>query len=104
MRNITLAIDDDVLAKARRRAAEKGTTVNAVVREHLKTFAADDDVRARARRELLDMAERSTLDFGADWVWNREDAYAERSFPRHQRPSVRGERDDEGPGEGSSGA
>ncbi|MHB0981646.1 MAG: DUF6364 family protein [Thermoleophilia bacterium] len=38
MTNLTLTIDDDVLKKARSRAAAEGTSVNAVVRDQLETY------------------------------------------------------------------
>jgi len=96
MKNITLAIDDDLLARARKRAAEKGTTVNAVVRESLTRFVGQDDAQTRARRELLDMAEardRTFRDGETGYVWNREDAYAGRRFSRYEHPGVRGDAD-----------
>jgi plasmid stability protein len=37
--NLTLAIDDEVLKRARIRALEQGTSVNAVVREYLEIYA-----------------------------------------------------------------
>ena len=39
MKNITLAIEDEVLDKVRVVAAEKRTTVNALVREYLTELA-----------------------------------------------------------------
>ena len=91
MKNITLAIDDDLLERARRRAAQKGTSVNAVVREQLARFVDQDDERAQARRELVEMAHTSKGRLGPDYKWNREDAYAERLFPRHQPDRLRGD-------------
>lgn len=52
MTNLTLAVDDDLLARARVRAAEQGTSVNAVVRELITGFAATDRVDS-ARRRLM---------------------------------------------------
>jgi len=40
MANLTLAVDDDLLRRARVRAAEQGTSVNAVVRDLLIAYAA----------------------------------------------------------------
>jgi hypothetical protein len=50
MKNITLAIDDEILEKARVVAAEKRTTVNAMVREFLVEVAGRDQRREEARR------------------------------------------------------
>lgn len=41
MKNITVALDDETYRRARVRAAEKDTSVSAVVREFLMEFAAD---------------------------------------------------------------
>lgn len=39
MANLTIAIDDDLLRRARVRAAEQGTSVNAILRDELVRFA-----------------------------------------------------------------
>ena len=52
MANLTLAIDDDLLHRARVRAAEQGTSVNAVVRDLLVAYSAADRAEA-ARRRLV---------------------------------------------------
>jgi hypothetical protein len=75
MKNITLAIEDDILDKARVVAAERRTTINAMVREFLTEIATRDAKVAKARRELLDLMDRSTGDMGPDWKWSREETY-----------------------------
>ncbi|HEX9753034.1 MAG TPA: DUF6364 family protein, partial [Methyloceanibacter sp.] len=59
MKNITLAIDEEVLRAARRYAANHDTTVNALVREFLGDLAAQEDRAAEARRRLVKMSEES---------------------------------------------
>lgn len=39
MTEVTLKIDDEVLKRARIRALERGTSVNAVVRDYLASYA-----------------------------------------------------------------
>ena len=56
MANLTLAVDDDLLRRARVRAAEQGTSVNAVVRDLLIAYAAGDRAAA-ARRRLVGLSE-----------------------------------------------
>ena len=41
MANVTLAIDEQVLRRARIRALEQGTSVNALIREYLESFAGN---------------------------------------------------------------
>ena len=52
MKNITLAVEDDILERARMVAAEKRTTVNAMVREFLADVAGRDERRHKARAAL----------------------------------------------------
>lgn len=59
MANLTLVIDEDVLRRARVRATEQGTSVNAAVREFLDDFASGRDTRREARQRLLQLADRS---------------------------------------------
>ncbi len=75
MKNITLAVEDDVLEKARIVAAERRTTVNAMVRDFLTEIATRDDRLAQARRELLDLMDRSAGDMGPDWRWSRDETH-----------------------------
>ena len=74
MKNITLAVDEDVLAKVRRIAAEQDTTVNAMVREYLTRLSSDADRAATARQRLLELSETSVLEIG-EVTWTRDDLY-----------------------------
>jgi plasmid stability protein len=78
MANLTLTIDEDVLRRARIKAIEEHTSVNAVVREFLESYARKDEQR-RAVQELLKLAERSKASSGPEGrTWKREDLYEER--------------------------
>jgi hypothetical protein len=89
VKNITLAIDERVLKRARAYAASRGTTVNALVREHLAQLADEDDKIDEARRGLLELIDKSTGRLGPEFKWNREALYGDRLLPRHQRPRLR---------------
>lgn len=68
MANLTIAVDDEVLRRARIRALELDTSVNAVLREYLQSFAGRD--RMDARRRVVDGAQRHSRAFGLgsrDW-------------------------------------
>lgn len=82
MKNLTLRIDEKVLAAARKRAAHEGTTVAKAVREFLRDYAAahlpESAAAKRARGELVTLAEQSTSSPPADWKWNHEEIYDER--------------------------
>ena len=75
MKNITLAIEDEVLEKARIVAAEKKTTVNAMVREFLAEVANRDERLAEARRELLELMRTSTARMRPDFKFDRDETH-----------------------------
>ena len=75
MKNITLAIDEEVLDKVREVAVQKRTTVNAMVRDFLGEIAGRDEKVAQARRELLRLMDESKGDMGPDWKFSREETY-----------------------------
>jgi hypothetical protein len=90
MKNITLAIEEDVLAAVRKYAAANNTTVNGLVRDYLGKIARQQNRAAQARKELVELAERSTWDPGKDWKWDREAVYDRGVFSRHEPPPVCG--------------
>lgn len=72
MANLTLTIDDEILRRARIRALEEGTSVNAVVRAYLERFAGDEGAFF-ALHELRDLARESTASSGAAGrTWTRD--------------------------------
>ena len=75
MKNITLAIDDDVLDKVRVVAAEKKTTVNALVREFLAGLAGRGERLAEARKQLLRLMDTSSGRMAPDWKFDREETH-----------------------------
>ncbi|MFC6199226.1 ribbon-helix-helix protein, CopG family [Ponticaulis profundi] len=65
-KNITLAIDEDLLAKVRVLAAMKRTSVNEMVREFLTRLVEQERTRDEAREALLRLMETSEGRLG-DW-------------------------------------
>jgi Family of unknown function (DUF6364) len=74
MKNITLAIDEEVLTEVRRYAAARNTTVNALVRDYLSQIAHDADRVAKARARLLELSERSKAEIGPV-AWTRDELH-----------------------------
>ena len=105
MKNITLAVEDDVLAAVRKLAAERETTVNGLVRDYLKSLAkqASKDDAARARQELVRLSETTTGRLPDDWKWNREELYDRPSLLGHERAGVCGNGEEGGGGQEGSG-
>lgn len=85
MTNLTIAIDEDVLRRARIRALEEGSTVNALLRDFLVAYATSSDRVARDRavlRRLMDRAKANSGNFEGR-SWTREDLYEDRlTWPR----------------------
>jgi hypothetical protein len=88
-RNITLAIDENVLAKARDVAARRGTTLNAMIRTLLVGELDQEDRIAWAKKGLAKLMERSRLQFepgtNLKEISRRYDAD---ELHGHQRPAV----------------
>jgi NifB/MoaA-like Fe-S oxidoreductase len=102
MKNVTLSIDDHVLARARKLAAERGTSVNQMVRDYLARETSTETQDAYlARMEMAEMARRGgpprTL-----LPWTREELY-DRGVSGYERDRLRGLGTDGGPGEAGEG-
>jgi plasmid stability protein len=73
--NLTITVDEEVLRRARIRALEKGTSVNAVLREFLESYAGAT-VESQARSRLAGLARRSTATSGSEGRrWTRVELY-----------------------------
>jgi hypothetical protein len=68
-------VEDDLLRRARIRALERGTTINALVREYLETFVGPDEVRRALDRiaEITELSEASSGPGGR--TWRRDEVY-----------------------------
>ena len=75
MANLTVTIDEDVLRRARIRALQHGTSVNALLRGYLQAYAGDPDLK-HAMDELLQLARESRAGSGTGGrTWTRDDAH-----------------------------
>ena len=76
--NLTITVDDEVLRRARIRALQQGTSVNALLHEFLESYAGSD-VETEARRQLAKLARESNASSGPDGrSWTRDEMYADR--------------------------
>ena len=71
MANVTLALDDALLQKARVKAVHEHTSVNAVIREFLAGWTRDDDERAAAVERVRAALDASTYRSGGV-TWTRD--------------------------------
>jgi hypothetical protein len=85
-KNITLAVDEDVLASYRVIAAEQRTSVNALIRKHMEEATGLAERRREARRWMAEKANENAknddLQGEEGWRWNREDCYSGPRFDR----------------------
>ena len=74
MKNITLSVDEKVLAAVRRYAVERDSSVNGLVREYLNSLAARQDRARQARRQLRKLSDHSRARIGMK-SWTRDELH-----------------------------
>lgn len=74
MTNLTITVDDEVLKRARLRALQEDTSVNALLRDTLETYAGVRVERESAVVKLLRLA-RDTQAGSGGRRWTREEVY-----------------------------
>jgi plasmid stability protein len=70
MANLTITLDDELLRRARLRAQEQGTSVNAVLRDYLADYIAVGSACQQAADEILRLSSQSRSGRG-DCRWTR---------------------------------
>lgn len=74
MTNLTLAIDEELLRKARKLAVERDTSVNQLVRDYLGSLVSQQDRRRLARERLLGRMRERPVVVGPR-TWTRDDLH-----------------------------
>lgn len=72
MANLTLVIEDDLLLRARKRALEQGTSVNALVRGYLESYTGREGSEAAMRAFIARAAESGAR---SEREWTREELH-----------------------------
>ncbi len=76
MTNLTIAVDEQTLKRARMRALEEGTSVNAVLRAYLESYAGVSREQKEALQRILASSRESTSGSGPGGrTWTREELY-----------------------------
>jgi peptidyl-tRNA hydrolase len=75
MKNITLSVDDETYRRARIVAAERDTSVSALVREYLQTLSGKAAAKTEAADELFAALDRAK-DLRASERLSRDEAHA----------------------------
>ena len=74
MRNITVAVDDETYTRARVAAAERDTSVSALVKAYLEQLASHETETDRLKRQERELRSR-IMAFSASDRLSREDLY-----------------------------
>jgi len=74
--NVTLAVDDEIMVEARRRAEAMGTSVNQLVRDYLEQFAGKTDPNEDALE--FERLSRTAKGNSQGWKFNREELHERR--------------------------
>ena len=75
MENLTITVDEETVKRARIRALEEGTSVNALLRSYLEEYSGVRRERREAGRRLLELARNSKMSSGGEGLPKREELY-----------------------------
>lgn len=74
MTNVTLSIDENDLKQARMLALQEGTSLNAVIRDYVKTYIGQTKRYQQVTDRILQHAESASFELG-EKHWTRDDLY-----------------------------
>ena len=74
MANLTITVDDDLLRKARIRALEQGTSVNALLRDYLEVYAGVRLIREERLKDLIRLSQSASSRRGGR-SWTRDELH-----------------------------
>jgi hypothetical protein len=74
--NVTLSVDDEVVARARERAEVFGKSLNQLVREYLEQLAGFSDAKRNA--EEFERLSEASNGHSRGWKFNREEIHERR--------------------------
>jgi hypothetical protein len=74
MKNLTIALDEALLRESRRIAAERSTSLNAMIREFLTELTLRESRAAKARRRIVELCRQSRAEIGQK-SWTRDELH-----------------------------
>jgi hypothetical protein len=74
MTHLTIALDEAVLERARSKALEEGTSVDALLRSYLEAYSGSREDREQAVKKLLELSRKATGGSGGR-RWTREELH-----------------------------
>lgn len=76
--NVTLSLDDQIVARARKRAEALGKSLNQLVRDYLQTVAGGDD----PERSIEEFKRLSGRGHSRGWRFNRDEIHSRKDNAR----------------------
>jgi hypothetical protein len=73
--NLSITVDEETAKRARIRALEEGTSVNALLRGYLEEYSGVRREREEAGRKLLELAKSSKMSSKGQGLPKREELY-----------------------------
>jgi hypothetical protein len=74
VKNVTIALDEATLREARRIAAERSTSLNALIRDFLDRLTARDSRSRTARLRIAELCRESKAEVG-ERTWTRDELH-----------------------------
>ena len=74
MKNVTIALDDSLLREARRIAADRSTSLNAMIREFLEELSQRESRAVKARHRIVELCRESQARVGPR-NWSRDELH-----------------------------
>ena len=74
MKNVTIALDEKTVRAARRIAAERSTSLNAMIREFLDQLTARESRASKARRRIARLCRELPAEVGQK-SWTRDELH-----------------------------
>jgi hypothetical protein len=76
--NVTLSLDDQLVARARKKAEALGKSLNQLIRDYLQTVAGGDD----AERSIAEFRRLSGQGHSRGWKFNRDEIHSRKDNAR----------------------
>lgn len=74
MKNVTIALDESLLREARRIAADRSTTLNAMIRGFLEEIAQQESRAVKARHRIVELCREARAEVGPR-TWTRDELH-----------------------------
>jgi metal-responsive CopG/Arc/MetJ family transcriptional regulator len=74
MKNVTIALDESLLREVRRIAADRSTTLNAMIRGFLEELAQRESRAVKARGRIVELCRKTQAEVGPR-TWSRDEIH-----------------------------